>query len=327
MCCPRPSKAKRSPNAVGSGPYTHTVRVVMVVNPFASSVTARNRVVIQKAISADHDLTVLETSRRSHATRFAQDAAQRGADVVVALGGDGTINEVANGLAGTDCALAPLPGGSTNVFSRTIGMPNDPVEATAVLVDALERGSMRRVGLGSANGRFFLFHTGVGFDAAVVRAVEKRGDIKRWAGHPLFIYAALRQWFGGYDRRRPHFVVHLGETPPIPGGFAVVLNTNPYTYLGNRPFDLAPAASLDNGLSLVVFRELHTVAFLRALAATVRGSGVAASRSIARHDDLTEFAIDAVTDGVPFQVDGDDLGDAHRLTFRHHPEVLLLVLP
>ena len=101
-----------------------------IVNESASSVTARARVVIRKALSADHEVTVAETSRRGHATRLAQGAAAHGLDAVVVLGGDGTLNEAANGLAGTDTALGVLPGGSTNVFARTIGMPNDPVEAT-----------------------------------------------------------------------------------------------------------------------------------------------------------------------------------------------------
>jgi len=301
---------------------------VLIVNPFASSVTARGRVVIQKALSADNDLTVLETSRRSHATRFAQDAAQRGADVVVALGGDGTINEVANGLAGTACALAPLPGGSTNVFSRSIGVPNDPIEATAVLVGSLERGSMRRVGLGSVNGRYFLFHTGVGFDAAVVRSVEKRGDIKRWAGHPLFVWSALNTWTRGYDRRRPQLNVQFPDGRSTAGGFAVVLNTNPYTYLGNRPIELLPDADFDTGLGIVVFRELHSTTFLLALAGALQGRGLHSSRTIETATALASVSIESADEGgVPYQVDGDDLGDARRLAFRHEPACLNLVIP
>ena len=166
------------------------------------------------------------------------------------LGGDGTLNEAANGLAGTQTALAALPGGSTNVFARTIGLPNDPIEATGVLLDALAKDSIRRIGLGCVNGRYFLFHVGIGFDAAVVRQVERRDTFKRWAGHPLFIYATVVTWLRHYDRRpsplrgpvlRRHDVVDDGY-------FTIVLNTNPYTFLGNRPFDLAPEATLDRGL-------------------------------------------------------------------------------
>ena len=108
------------------------MKVLLLVNPFSSSVTARTRVVIRKALAGDHEVELVETARRGHATRLAQGAAADGVDVVVALGGDGTVNETANGLAGSATALAVLPGGSTNVFARTIGLPNDPIEATAV---------------------------------------------------------------------------------------------------------------------------------------------------------------------------------------------------
>jgi diacylglycerol kinase family enzyme len=143
-------------------------RVLLLVNSSASSVTPRGKVVIQKALSADHDVTLAETNRRNHASRLAQGAAKEGYDVVVALGGDGTLNEAANGLAGTKTALAALPGGSTNVFARTIGLPNDPIEATAALLDGMAAEKIEEIGLGRVNGRYFLFHVGIGFDAAVV---------------------------------------------------------------------------------------------------------------------------------------------------------------
>ncbi|HTH04701.1 MAG TPA: diacylglycerol kinase family protein, partial [Ilumatobacteraceae bacterium] len=181
--------------------------------------TARSRVVIQKALSADHDVTLAETNRRGHATRLAQGAAAEGVDVVAVLGGDGTQNEAANGLAGTQTALATLPGGSTNVFARTIGLPNDPIEATGVLLDALAKRSIRRIGLGSVNDRYFLFHTGVGFDAAVVGRVERQATLKRWAGHPLFVWAGLTTWLRGYDRRHPHFGLTFPDGEAVPDGY------------------------------------------------------------------------------------------------------------
>ena len=154
-------------------------RLLLIGNPSASSVTPRAKVVIAKALGADHDVTVAATSRRGHATRLAQGAVSDGYDVVVALGGDGTLNEVANGMAGSDVVLGVLPGGSTNVFARTIGMANNPIEATSELLSALEAVSTRRIGLGTVNGRYFLFHVGMGLDAEVVRLVERRGQLKR----------------------------------------------------------------------------------------------------------------------------------------------------
>ena len=228
------------------------MRLLLVVNSSASSVTARGRVVITKALSADHDVTVAETTRRGHATRLAQGAAADGVEVVVVLGGDGTLNEAANGLAGSATALAALPGGSTNVFARTLGLPDDAIEATVVLLEALSRHSIRRVGLGMVNGRYFLFHCGMGFDAAIVARVERRAALKRYASHPLFLFSAFETWFRDYDHTRPRFAVHL------PGGdivddvyFGLCLNTNPYTYFGTRPLNVAPGTTLDSGLAMV----------------------------------------------------------------------------
>ncbi len=304
------------------------MKVLLLVNSSASSVTPRSRVVIGKALSADHDVTVAETSRRGHAARLAQGAAADGTDVVIVLGGDGTLNEAANGLAGTATALAPLPGGSTNVFARTIGLPNDPIEATGVLLDALARRSIRRVGLGSVNGRYFLFHTGVGFDAAVVEQVERRSGLKRYAGHPLFVYAGFDTWIRHYDRSAPRFAVHHADGSVIDDGYlTIVLNTNPYTFLGDRPLDLAPEATLDRGLSSVTLRTLALGRMLQVIGGVLGSSrGVRSSRWLDHRSDIDGLTIRAYGP-VPYQVDGDHLGDAEVLAFRHVPDVLDLVHP
>ncbi len=304
------------------------MRLLLLVNSSASSVTARSRVVIQKALSADHDVTLAETSRRGHATRLAQGAAAAGTEVVVVLGGDGTLNEAANGLAGSSCALAPLPGGSTNVFARTIGLTNDPIEATGELLDALARRNIRRVGLGSVNGRYFLFHVGMGFDAAVVAQVERRAGLKRYAGHPLFVYAGFDTWIRHYDRSRPRFAVHHADGTVIDDGYlGICLNTNPYTYLGNRPLSLAPEATLDRGLAMVTLRTLAFGRTMRIIgSALVGGRHLRTSRWTDHRTDLTRVVIEGYGP-FPYQVDGDHLGDIERLEIRHEPDVLDLVLP
>jgi diacylglycerol kinase family enzyme len=247
---------------------------------------------------------------------------------VAVLGGDGTLNEAANGLAGTGTALAALPGGSTNVFARTIGLPNDPIEATGVLLDALARRSISRVGLGSVNGRYFLFHTGIGFDAAVVEQVERRSGLKRYAGHPLFVYAGFDTWIRHYDRSRPRFAVHHEDGTVIDDAYmTIVLNTSPYTFLGNRPLDLAPEATLERGLAAVTVRTMAFGRFLRIVGSAL-GSGRALRRSrwVDHRVDLAGLTVRAYGP-VPYQVDGDHLGDAEVLEFRHEPEALSLVLP
>ena len=302
------------------------MRLLLIVNSSASSVTARGRVVIQKALSADHEVRVAETNRRGHATRLAQGAANQGVDVVVCLGGDGTLNEVANGLAGTDTALAPLPGGSTNVFARTLGLPNDPIEATGALVDLLARGRIAPVGLGSVNGRYFLFHVGLGFDAVVVQQVERRAALKRYASHPLFIYAAFATWFRYYDRSRPRFALHFADGSIVDDGyFAICLNTNPYTYLGNRPFDIAPEATLDRGLSVLTLRSLSLPVLLGAASSALGlGRDLRHHRRVDLRSDLDKLVVQGYGP-FPYQVDGDYLGETEHLEFRHEPAVLRLV--
>ena len=312
------------------------MRLLLLVNASASSVTARARVVIQKALSADHDVTVAETSRRGHASRLAQGAVVDGLDAVIVLGGDGTLNEAANGLAGSATALGVLPGGSTNVFARTIGLTNDPIEATGELLAALAAGSIRRVGLGNVNGRYFLFHVGMGFDAAVVEQVERRGSLKRLVGHPLFMYAGFATWLRHYDRGHPHFGIRTGPSRDgrpgqsiDDGYFAICVKTNPYTFLGNRPLDVAPEAGLDSGLSVVVLRSLAVVPLFGLILASLRGHG---GERLARQKWVSYAGgIDRMSASgygpFPYQVDGDYLGETESLDIRYEPDALSLVLP
>lgn len=290
--------------------------------------TARVRVLVQRALATEHDVAVVETRRRGHATRLAQGAAADGVDAVVVLGGDGTLNEAANGLAGTDTALVPLPGGSTNVFARTIGLPNDAIEAADVTVASLRKGNILPVGLGTVNGRVFLFHAGVGFDAAVVERVERHASAKRYLGHPLFIWATIVTWVRGYERSRPRFSVRDHSGSSVDGYFAIVFNTNPYTFLGNRPLDVAPDATLDRALTVVTIQSLR-LHHLARLTASALSSGTGLTRG-GRHVDYradrTSITISSDTP-FPYQVDGDHLGDVTELTFEHRPDHLRLLVP
>jgi diacylglycerol kinase family enzyme len=304
------------------------VRVLLLVNDAASSVTARKRVVIRKALAADHDVEVALTSRRGHAARLARAAAGEGFDVVVVLAGDGTLNEAADGLAGTSTALAPLPGGSTNVYARTLGLPDDAIEATGALLAALDARSLCRIGVGAVNDRRFLFHCGVGFDAAVIEQVERYGELKRHAPHPMFVAAAFHTWLRKYDRSQPRFDVAVDGEPDVgPAYFAIVSKTSPYTYLGHRPIRVAPEASLDTALALTAFRRIDLVSLLGgAGSALMSGRFLARRRQIAHRSNLTELRITG-TRPFPYQVDGDFLGEATDLRFRYEPDALTLVVP
>lgn len=310
------------------------MKVFLIVNSAASSVTPRARVVIQRALSHDHDVTAAETARRGHATRLAQGAVADGADAVVVLGGDGTLNEAANGLAGSDTVLGVIPGGSTNVFARTIGMTNDPIDATAELLNAMSADNKKRIGLGNASGRYFLFHVGVGFDAAVVEQVERRSSLKRYAGHPLFVWTTLQTWARYSGKSKPRFSIHFSDndgqaaTPnDIDGYLSIFLNSNPYTYLGNRPFNIAPGLTFEKGLAVITLRSLGITTF-----GGIVGSALMSGRYL-RHHPRADFRTDVhgaeITGygSFPYQLDGDYLGDVESLTLRHDPDLLDVFMP
>lgn len=304
-----------------------TRSIHLVVNPTASSVTPRARVVISRALAADADVELHLTEHRGHATELARDAVAAGADVVVVLGGDGTLNEVACALAGSPVRLGVLPGGSTNVFARSLGMSDDPVEATAQLIDSLGdmHANEEHMSLGSANGRHFVFHTGVGFDAAVVKEVEKRGHLKRWIAHPLFVWSAFRTW-AGYDRGARFKVEFFGgsvQDSPL----TLVLNRDPYTYLGERPVRLAVGADFDTGFAVACFKSLGLVTTI-----------AAAGRALTRREGLTDGGTVRVDRGVKrltitssrafhYQVDGDYIGQVNELRIAHMPASLWVLRP
>jgi diacylglycerol kinase family enzyme len=309
------------------GAQGRRARVRLVVNPAASAVKDKTRRAVREAL-AGHDVEEVETEKRDDATRLAREAADAGVDAVVVLGGDGTANEAANGLLGTDTALAALPGGSTNVFVRTLGLSHKPAPAAAQVAEGLARSSLRRIPVGVANDRAFLFHVGVGFDAAVVAQVERRSALKRKIGQAIFVYAAFATWFRHYDTHEPTFALEFEDGSIVEDGyFSIVLNTNPYTYLGPRPLNVAPGATGENGLATVTLRTLKVGALLgvtgRALG---KGYGVAEHPQVDHRRDQARVTVRGHRP-VPWQVDGDYLGDTEHIVFTRSPHRLPVVVP
>lgn len=283
---------------------------------------------MNRILAARHDVSVAITTRRHHATALARRGVARGADAVIVLGGDGTLNEAANGLVGSDAALGVLPGGSTNVFARTLGLPDEPIDAAEAVLGALESGLTERVGLGAVNHRYFLFHVGIGFDAAVVERVERRSDLKRTLNHALFVYATVVTWMRHIDITEPSFALEFTDGRRIENGyFAVCLNTNPYTYLGTRPLNLAPRASLGEPLALLSVRDFTAKGMGRLVLQALRSEGgVAANGDVDYAEGLTELRVVGY-EPVPVQVDGDFAGRLLHLRLSYRPEALRLVLP
>ncbi len=303
------------------------MRIVLLVNSTASKVNARDRAAVAETLEAEHKVEVHQTRGRRHATDIARDAAERDADVVAVLAGDGTLNEAADGLAGSATALAPLPGGSTNVYARTLGVAGSPVSAASHLLDSLRRRAFHRVGLGVANGRHFLFHLGVGFDAAVIRRVESHRPLKRYFAHPLYVAAAVDTWVRRYDRKRQRFDIAVGGGRIDDVGFAIVSKTSPYTFLGARGLTVAPEAGLDTPLSLTAFQSMEIATLvLGAGSAMLSGRYLARRDGVVHHSELEELELTSARP-FPWQVDGDFVAMTTRLEVGYEPDALTLVMP
>ncbi len=299
-----------------------------MVNPFASSVTRDRQGYVEQTLAANHDLTVHRTAQRDHATRLAAEAAAAGVDVVAVLGGDGTLNEAANGLAGTDTALAALPGGSTNVFARTIGVPNNLRQAVAQMGDSLAAGSIRRMPVGVVNGRRFLFHAGLGFDAAVVAQVERRPALKRKIGQAAFVLATITTLARHFDLGRSYFTMHFDQDTAVDGAYAVVMNSNPYTYLGRISLNLTADATPGRGLVAVTVRTMHVPTVLGLLTSAMgKGERLRRNERVDHRPDLRTFSVTGRGGLFPYQVDGDYLGEAEELVFSYEHHALAVVVP
>jgi diacylglycerol kinase family enzyme len=309
------------------------MRALLVVNPKATTTSERTRDVLAHALASDLKLDVAITTHRGHATELARDAVSDNIDLVIALGGDGTVNEVANGVLAEGPspelpAIAVVPGGSTNVFARALGMPNDPVEATGVLLDALRTRRDREIGLGMAGDRWFLFCAGLGFDADVVGRVEEHRAKGRKSTHALYVRSALHRFYrsGGTRRSGPLTLDVPGQEPVEGLCLGIVQNTNPWTFLGNRPVHACPDASFDRGLDLFGLTRMSTLPTLRHLGRMLVSSGNAPhGRHVVSLHDCATFTLGA-EEAVSLQVDGDHLGEHRSVTFRGVPRALRVIV-
>jgi diacylglycerol kinase family enzyme len=298
-------------------------RLLLISNEQAHRVTGYRREVIARALSAEFKVEEAQTTAQGHAIQVAREAASDGIEVVAALGGDGTVNEVVNGLAGTDAALAILPAGMANVFARSLGIPNDPVEATGWLLGQPDL-APKRIPLGRVDGRHFTVSCGVGFDAAVVREVERRQRAKRRGGEWFFVRTGLRVFLRGYDRRTPHVRVAWGQTPleRREGQFlAVFQNASPYTYLGQRPLRLCPEASLEGELDCLMLDTLRTSVTARLLVSAFGSGRHVRRKHVTYVPGRPRFEV-APDQALPVQVDGEFLGESRELLVDCVPDAL-----
>jgi diacylglycerol kinase family enzyme len=282
--------------------------VALIVNPYASGVDERKLEQVVGALETVADVRVERTERPGHATDLAA-AASSSADAVLAFSGDGGFNEVLNGLS-RDVPVGFVPGGAANVLPRALGLPRDPVRAAERLAESLAAGRTRRVSLGRVNGRRFAFAAGVGFDAELIRRIEGKGrsSVGKRRGSLYALAAAaslLAERRGTFDP-----VLHvegLGRA-----AFALVANTDPYTYLGPLPLHVCPAARFELGLDVAAPESVRARSLPRFLASALTGRR-RPPQVLSGHDlDRVEVRCDRP---LPLQADGEDLGDVERAVF------------
>src|SRR5215213_8038560 len=173
-------------------------RMLVIVNPYATTVSDRLKNLVVYALQGRYSVEAVDTQARAHATQICREAASEGYDVVVAFGGDGTVNEAANGLIGTKTPLTCLPGGSNNVFCKMLGIPADVVDATEHLLLMADDWRPRPADVGVANGRRFTFAAGMGLDASVVERVDAHPHLKSRFGAWYFAAAAVQTFLRRY---------------------------------------------------------------------------------------------------------------------------------
>ena len=310
------------------------MRALLIVNPHATSTTSLRRDVIVRALSSAVELEVVQTRYRGHATSLAAAARNDGFGLVLTLGGDGTVNEAVNGILGgtrggtaaSVPALAALPGGNANVFTRAAGLPADPVDATGQVLQALAEGRYRRVGLGLAGDRYFTFHAGLGLDAEVVRAVDGHRARGRAATSVLYLRMILRQFYRVTDRRHPALTLERDGHPPAgPLFLGIVSNTAPWTYLGRRPVYTSREAAFDRGLDLFALRSLGTVSTLRTASHLLSATRGPRGRSVLTLHDQAELTLRSARP-VAFQLDGEYVGERENVRFLSVPDALRIVV-
>jgi diacylglycerol kinase family enzyme len=303
-------------------------RMLVIVNPYATTVSDRLRNLVVYALSARYEVEAVDTERRDHATQICREAAGEGYDLVVAFGGDGTVNEAANGLVGSGTPLSCLPGGATNVFHRTLGIPGDVVDATEHLLAMADDFRPRAVDLGRVNGRAFVFSAGVGLDASVVERVDAHPRLKARLGPYYYSWAAVSTFSRRYLANPPRMRVTVGGEQ-LDAVTVIAQNSDPFTYFGSRPIRVCEDAGLDSGsLSVGVLRKATPLELPTLIPRLLSGKAATVSkhRQIAPFPGVAEALVESADKRpLPVQVDGDYIGDERSVRFEAAPRALTVV--
>lgn len=301
-------------------------RLTLVANPSSSAFTGSLYRDVVATLSTEFEVDAVWPVNPADARQSAGDAAAEGREAVVAMGGDGVVHHVANGLVGSDTALGIIPAGTTNVFARLTGSARNPRKAARDLLAASAKPlETIRIESDSAAGsrlEYATFAVGAGFDADVIEVAEQRPESKLWFGSLHFARAAVGRVLGPYRGKKADLRVTVdGRTAEFVAFFAQAHQH--YTYFGRLPMSLTggpadrPAAA--------------SIARLDGLTAGRIVGRLATRRGLSRLDAVTVWprfssAIIEAASPVPFQADGEHLGHATRIEFSTGGEHRILVL-
>src|SRR5437763_7227007 len=297
--------------------------MLIIVTPYATTVSDRLKNLVVYALQARYEVEAVDTEAAEHAIEIGREARTGDYDIVVAFGGDGTLNEVANGLAGTDVPVSVLPGGSTNVVCRMLGIPNDVVDATEHLIGIADDFRPRKIDLGRCNGRHFVFACGVGLDATVVRRVDAHPRLKARARQWYYTWAAISAFYRHYLRDPVRVELEIGGEVHE-GVTAIAQNGDPFTYFASVPVRICEDVELDDGKLSMALLERAKQRDMIPIAARVlsRRLHAARHRQIEEFDQVDEAMVRSISldeDGqprpFPVQVDGDYIGESTELRF------------
>lgn len=312
------------------------MRAVLIVNPNATSTTPAGRDLLAHALESRVRLTVVHTDHRGHAIEIAQQASRDGVDVLIVHGGDGTVNEVVNGIIGEvgpgnrGPAVGVVPGGSANVFARALGISPDPTEATNQLIDLLSDyrrgGAWRRIGLMDCGERWGVFTAGMGVDGDVVAAVEAQRAKGRKVTASRYIRVAIREVLAS-ARKEPTLTLHLPDREPVTGvHFAFVSNSSPWTYANTRPVWTNPDTTFETGLGVFATTSMNIWANLGLVRQMNSRKPRLDAKHLIRDDDLLWLEVTSDTP-VACQIDGDYVGKREKMRFTSVPDALAVVAP
>ena len=300
-------------------------RMLIIVNPHATTVSPRLRQLVVYALEGRFEVTAIDTEAPGHATELCREAA--GYDVVVAFGGDGTVNEVANGLLDSSTPLTALPGGSANVFAKLLGIPADIVEATEHLLSLADDWRLHQIDLGVVNERCFTFASGLGLDASVVARVDANPAAKARFGPHYFAWVTLYTLVRDYLFHPPRLRA-LYDGRSSAGVTAVIQNGASFTYYHERPIALADPTALDSGSLTASVLERAAPLDLpfmvwRALSSRAGLGGHRHVNALGKLKELTVSSADKRP--LPLQVDGDYVGEVSEAHYRIIPAALTVL--